>query len=374
MERDFLGLNCQDSLAVVKEEVNSDGYKEIGFSKVSGIQWPFLNKVSSLPHLMPFKAAQEDKTKRIVSDSIVPSGFLSIATVDALDPSQKQVAEIQRSFNLERQGGNHFTLASYPLQHDVHSVHHPDVKVFPVPNYTSSISTSHSFFKNHYATTGPSMVATTTKPQFLGGIPVTAPQTILPNISSVNRKFDSCVKTSGSPAQLTIFYGGTVNVYDDISPEKAQAIMFLAGNGFSIPSNMSQPKIQVQAPNSKAVATVVSPVNQPVITPPCSRLSSPLSVSSHTGAQSGSGSTSTEEIVAVKPSGVPTTPVSKPDTPKLASAMGSAPAAIMMPSVPQARKASLARFLEKRKERMMSAAPYNLCKNSLESSIQNPMD
>lgn len=26
--------------------------------------------------------------------------------------------------------------------------------------------------------------------------------------------------TGGSPAQLTIFYGGTVNVYDDITPEK----------------------------------------------------------------------------------------------------------------------------------------------------------
>lgn len=28
------------------------------------------------------------------------------------------------------------------------------------------------------------------------------------------------VKTSGSPSQLTIFYAGTVNVYNDISPEK----------------------------------------------------------------------------------------------------------------------------------------------------------
>lgn len=27
-------------------------------------------------------------------------------------------------------------------------------------------------------------------------------------------------KTSGSSAQLTIFYAGSVNVYDDVSPEK----------------------------------------------------------------------------------------------------------------------------------------------------------
>ena len=39
----------------------------------------------------------------------------------------------------------------------------------------------------------------------------------------------------------------------------------------------------------------------------------------------------------------------------------------MMPSaVPQARKASLARFLEKRKERVMSTAPYNISKKSPE--------
>ncbi|CAN5951425.1 unnamed protein product [Sphagnum jensenii] len=34
-------------------------------------------------------------------------------------------------------------------------------------------------------------------------------------------------------AQLTIFYAGVVNVYDDISLEKAQAIMMLAGNANS---------------------------------------------------------------------------------------------------------------------------------------------
>lgn len=31
-------------------------------------------------------------------------------------------------------------------------------------------------------------------------------------------------KSSGAPAQLTIFYAGSVNVYDDISPEKVSYI------------------------------------------------------------------------------------------------------------------------------------------------------
>ena len=33
--------------------------------------------------------------------------------------------------------------------------------------------------------------------------------------------------TGGSPAQLTIFYGGTVKVYDDISPERVIIIQVL---------------------------------------------------------------------------------------------------------------------------------------------------
>ncbi|XP_012072286.1 protein TIFY 6B isoform X2 [Jatropha curcas] len=375
MERDFLGLNSKEPLAVVKEEVNSDAYKEIGFSKGSGIHWPFSNKVSALPHLNSFKVALEDKTKRIVSDSLASPGFLSISTADASDPSQRQfMPEIQKSFNHDRQGGSHFTLTAYPAQHEVHSVHHPlDVKMFPVSNHGSLISMANPFFKNYYATSSQNMVGNTTKPQLLGGIPVTTPQTIIPTIGSVTGMMDSCAKSSGSPAQLTIFYAGTVNVYDDISPEKAQAILFLAGNGSSISSNMAQPKIQVQAPSSKPIATDISPVSQPVTTPPCSCLSSPLSVSSHTGAQSGSGSTSTEEILTAKSTGT-TTPVSKLESPRIASTMGSVAATTMIPSVPQARKASLARFLEKRKERVMSAAPYSLCKKSPESITQNPVD
>lgn len=173
------------------------------------------------------------------------------------------------------------------------------------------------------------------------------------------------MKASGSPAQLTIFYAGTVNVYDDISPEKvsslsmtekylcwlfilleicgelkisfgnfiqAQAIMFMAGKSSSIACNMLQSKCQVQPPSSKSIATDVSPAKHGATTPPCSRLSSPLSVSSQTGAQSGSGSTSTEEIVATKTTEVATTPVSKLDTQKLTSAIGSVAATTLMPS------------------------------------------
>ncbi|XVF02892.1 hypothetical protein REPUB_Repub04eG0213900 [Reevesia pubescens] len=361
MERDFLGLNSKESLVVVKEEVNTNGYKEIGLTKSTGMQWPFSNKVSAVPHLMNFNFAQGDKTKRIGSDSLVSLGFMPISTADA--------AEVQKSFNHNRQGGSNFSWTASSVQHDVHPVQFPyDVKMFPVSNQAISASVNNPFMKNHFATTSQNLPANTVKPQLLGGIPVTTPHSILPTLGSVGGSIEpwKSVKASGSPAQLTIFYAGTVNVYNDITPEKAQAIMFLAGNGSPMASNVAHPKVQSQTPISKPVQVDSIPANQLINTQLTSGVSSPLSVSSHTGDQSRSGSTSTDDLMVCKTTGTSTTPISKVEPPKLVNTMGSVATAGMMPSVPQARKASLARFLEKRKERVMSAAPYYLSNKPLD--------
>ncbi|KOM26841.1 hypothetical protein LR48_Vigan325s001300 [Vigna angularis] len=306
---------------------------------------------------MSFKASQDDKTKKMLSGPIT-AGLLSILTPRTA--FHGFLLLFHKSFNHDGQGGHHFSLTPFPVQHDVNSVHRPhDVKMFSVPNQAISVSMGNPFLNNHFATGGQNMNGTSVKQPFLGGIPVSVPHLVIPNAGAVAGMGEPCMRPSPPSAQLTIFYGGTVKVFDDISAEKAQAIMLLAGSSVSVAPSMVQPKVHV--PKLAAGDGVPVPATQPANTPPGSGLSSPISVSSHTGAQSGSGSTSTDEFLAAKTTGVPTTPVSNVEPPKVVSA-----ATMLTSAVPQARKASLARFLEKRKERVTSAAPYNLNRKSEE--------
>ncbi|XP_019167475.1 PREDICTED: protein TIFY 6B isoform X6 [Ipomoea nil] len=128
---------------------------------------------------------------------------------------------------------------------------------------------------------------------------------------------------SNGPAQLTIFYAGSVSVYSNVSPEKAQAIMLLAGNGKPAASP-AQGAVLPRLPIIDGFA-----VNRDDIKAAC--FPSPISITPYAIPQSAAGSGSSKEATAVK----------------------LAPSA-----VPLARKASLARFLEKRKERVIRASPY----------------
>lgn len=340
MERDFLSLCSKES----SPEINNEGSKNSGFTNVSAVKWPFLNKVSAHSYLTPLKVSEDDKAK------MISSGF------------------IQNSFKHDGQGGIHFSVNQYPVQHNVNFMNrHHDVKMFPVSNQANSLSAVHPLLKNHLVTFGQNMNVANAKQSLLGGSPVTAPHSVLPIVGTVAGLVEPCEIPSAPAPQLTMFYGGTVNIFNDITPEKAQAIMLLAGSGLSAASNRAQP--EVQASSSKfASGDDGLPISPPVDIPPCSGISSPLSVSSHTGPQPGSGSSSSDEFMAAKTSRgpTPTTSACKVVTPKVVNATTMVPSAI-----PQARKASLARFLEKRKERVMSTAPYNLNKKSEDAQMPN---
>ncbi|GAU40724.1 hypothetical protein TSUD_14090 [Trifolium subterraneum] len=275
-----------------------------------------MNKVSAHPYLMPFNVSEEDKAK------MTSSGF------------------IEKSFKHDGQGGFHFSANPYHVQHDVNYMNRPhDAKMF-------SVSAGHPFLKNHFATFGQNMNGANVKQPLLGGLSAAKPHSVLPIGGTVAGLTEPCVKPSAPTSQLTMFYAGTVNIFNDITPEKAPSSKFASGDDGT-------------------------PMSPPANIPPSSGISSPLSVSSHTGPQSGSGSSSSDEFLAAKTSRgpTPTTSASKVETPKVVNAT-----TMFSSAIPQARKASLARFLEKRKERVMSAAPYNLNnKNSEDAPMPNSM-
>ncbi|KAL1209506.1 Protein TIFY 7 [Cardamine amara subsp. amara] len=179
-----------------------------------------------------------------------------------------------------------------------------ETKPFPGAYHWGSASVASVFRRGQFS--GAFQNAT---PLLLGGsVPLTH-STLVPRVAS-----------SGSLPQLTIFYEGTVRVFNDISPNKAQAIMLCAGESSL---KKQQTVREVERVYGKQI---------------------------HNVAAAAASSSSATHADSFKPVAT-TNPMSMIQSFNVAS--GS-----MIPSVPQARKASLARFLEKRKERLMSAMPY----------------
>ncbi|CAA2956287.1 Hypothetical predicted protein [Olea europaea subsp. europaea] len=301
MERDCLGLSSKYSVAD-KAEIVQD-CKDSGFTKSSGVPWLLSNKEPILPDFVPSKSEQYQTLSKFKWGPLTSPGDITKSVADISDASPK------------RQSGNK-------------------------QNFGDATMT----------------------PRVLGEIPLTClPSTF--EAGTGKQWFDS--KASAAPSQLTIFYAGKVNVFDDISPEKAQAIILLAGNG-CVSSNMAQTRLCIDTPTSKLAAADEALVNQNMNAPPGSALSSPISVTSHPINQSGSTPPANKEDVKVSNSlGFSTNLVSKVEPPRMLTSLESiAATAIISSAVPQARKASLARFLEKRKERAMNSAPYNICKKA----------
>ncbi|KAK9714315.1 hypothetical protein RND81_06G085900 [Saponaria officinalis] len=305
---------------------------------------------------------------------------------------------MQRTLPSEKQGGSQYPITSHHWhQNDLPPINHPSQPMY-VPGNASNLVTS-----------------------AIGGAVTPANG---PVVGSTDLR--SSPSISSGPCQLTIFYNGSVCVYDHVSPEKAQAIMLLAGNGDStkpiaapitmLPTPKAQPSlpkppstdplVATQPPVSRvSVIDIATPIKLPTVKldtlasnhaparqlqsndttianePPSTRLlvkdssvwnqagrlESSATVLGHVtqsipvvASTSGSEGNPIRPIVAsVKPTCM--------EPSKAAVANGAGGVNKSSPSaVPQARKASLARFLEKRQERVVGVSPYPVKKNSTE--------
>ncbi|KAL3628937.1 hypothetical protein CASFOL_027983 [Castilleja foliolosa] len=380
MERDFMGLG-------VKHEPSEEITDAV---RSSPMQWPFSKKgSSSSSSLLSFNGVHERKPNKTGFDSLASSGLVSLKTTEAFDSSQKNVVS-------ENQHGVRYTMTSYPTnKNDTYAFQR---SMFNQMNLTVSPAATNSMHQSVI-------------PAMPSNSPVVG-TTDIRNASNV----------AAATTQLTIFYNGSVCVYENIAPDKAQAIMLLAGNGPSItsiatpspslvqPASIPRPNVLDGFVVSQSFSTTPSrlspaPVN-PINVPQAYNNSStphrlrpvpvnPISVSQaynsstpHRLSPAPINSISVSSSVA-RPGSTPHRLSPAPINPISVSSSVARPgsnnhANVAKPAVkvmafsspdavPQFRKKSLARFLEKRKERAITANPYSdTDKQSQDWSKNNP--
>ncbi|XP_010415757.1 PREDICTED: protein TIFY 7-like [Camelina sativa] len=197
-----------------------------------------------------------------------------------------------------------------------------EAKVFPGGYQWGSVSAASVFRRGQFG--GAFQNAT---PLLLGGsVPLPTHPSLVPRVAS----------SGSTPPQLTIFYAGTVSVFNDISPDKAQAIMLCAGKGFK--GETGESSLKKQQPVREAEKVYGKQI--------------------HNTAAAASSSSANHNDTYSKCRDNKHVDVATTNAMSMIESFNAAAPGNMIPSVPQARKASLARFLEKRKERLMNAMPY----------------
>uniref|UniRef100_A0A0C9RLB5 TSA: Wollemia nobilis Ref_Wollemi_Transcript_12547_1419 transcribed RNA sequence n=1 Tax=Wollemia nobilis TaxID=56998 RepID=A0A0C9RLB5_9CONI len=184
-----------------------------------------------------------------------------------------------------------------------------------------------------------------------------------PNSTATSKS--ATIPGNPSCAQLTIFYAGTVNVYDDVPADKAQGLMLLAASARSTKMTNLPPRssvmsmamstgshiVSVPSPFSPSLPNRANPVTPQASVQKAQASSQP---NQSTGVSLNNGDFQTNQNIV--------TSNTQQESSK-SSATVINPVPVVPRAVPQARKASLARFLEKRKERIITKAPYPVKKS-----------
>lgn len=342
MEREFFSLSSKNGAWTTMKGDAAIKPKDPVTS--SGMQWSFPHKVSVLPQFLSFKTNQEDRPRMNILDPLASSGYMTMSTKDAFDSNQKPFfGATQKNLSISKHAaGTKHGMAVYPMQcSDAQSACLQEARIFSVSNQSNQVS---PVLQSNLATSGLNMTNSVIKPQPLGSKSSGTPLSVLPSIGSIVGSTDlrNCSKSSGISTQLTIFYGGSVCVYDDISPEKAKAIMLMAGNGsnptrkMAVSTNKLHPAISIPSKDDGFIISQSYPPSQ-------------------ANSQPG-GSSSNNELAILRPVGPSTAPTNHLESPIIVGSVAKERAQPVC--LPQARKASLARFMEKRKERMMNISPY----------------